>query len=108
MKIPILLTIVILAIAAMLGWRNHRELGQSRETQTRLLDEARALGLDPRPLPGPMAQRLPAGGRANPRATAPPSPGILPAVWPSLPVKSRKSKNPASRRLRISNSGFSP
>jgi hypothetical protein len=47
MKIPILLTIVILAIAAMLGWRNHRELGQSRETQTRLLAEARALGLDP-------------------------------------------------------------
>lgn len=45
MKVSLLSTALILAIAAFFGWQDHRKLSAVRESHGRLFEEARALGL---------------------------------------------------------------
>lgn len=45
MKLSLLATALILAVAAFLGWQDHGKLAAARESHGRLMTEARALGL---------------------------------------------------------------
>lgn len=45
MKVSLLSTALILAIAAFFGWQDHRKLSAVRESHGRLFEEARALGV---------------------------------------------------------------
>lgn len=45
MKLSLTLSALILVAAGFFGWQDHRKLSEARETHTRLVEEARALGL---------------------------------------------------------------
>ena len=47
MKISLTLAVLILAAAALFGWKDHQTLSKTRENHEALIQEARALGLDP-------------------------------------------------------------
>ncbi len=59
MKTSLLLSLLILAAGALLGWKRHGDLITLREVHTQVAEEARALGLEP--------EKLAAAGQPPPR-----------------------------------------
>jgi hypothetical protein len=46
MKASLTITAIILAVAGIMGWQNHAKLTDARDVRKRLVEEARALGLE--------------------------------------------------------------
>jgi hypothetical protein len=75
MKLSLLTALIILALAALIGWQDHRRLVAARESHARLLAEATALGVStagltsgPKPsLPGKTSREGAAGREADAR-----------------------------------------